>query len=242
MNQSVPGTNALTHSPHFRTFALDGSFSRIHSVRPTPMPINTLGWNRVRYTLLAPLYDRVAGFRPQRRRSLELLDARPGERVLIDGCGTGADLDFLPAGVEVTATDLTPAMVDRTRCRAQGLGRTVDARVMDAQALDLPDASFDAVVLHLILAVVPDPSAALREAARVLRPGGRAVVFDKWVPDDADASLGRRAANLLTGLVATEITRKLGPLVRGSGLAVEHRETAGRGGFFSITLLRKPSA
>ena len=62
------------------------------------MPVNTLGWNRVRYTLLAPLYDRVAGFRPQRKRSLEVLDARPGERVLIDGCGTGADLAFIPTG------------------------------------------------------------------------------------------------------------------------------------------------
>lgn len=204
------------------------------------MPVNTLGWNRVRYTLLAPLYDRVAGFRPQRRRSLEMLDARPGEHVLIDGCGTGADLDFLPAGVHVTATDLTPAMVERTRHRAQRLGRPVDARVMDAQALDFADGTFDAVVLHLILAVVPEPVAAVREAARVLRPGGRAVVFDKWVPDDVDPSLGRRAANLVARVVATEITRKLGPLAQAAGLRIERRETIG-GGFFSIALLRKPA-
>lgn len=205
------------------------------------MPVNTLGWNRVRYTLLAPLYDRVAGFRPQRRRSLALLDARPGERVLIDGCGTGADLAFLPDGVAVTATDLTPAMVQRTRHRALLLGRPIDARVMDAQALEFADGSFDAVVLHLILAVVPDPVAAMREAARVLRPGGRAVVFDKWVPDDAHPSLPRRAANLVARVVATEITRKLGPLAEGAGLRTEHRETIGRGGFFSIALLRKPA-
>jgi len=204
------------------------------------MPVNTLGWNRVRYTLLAPLYDRVAGFRPQRRRSLEMLDARPEEHVLIDGCGTGADLEFLPAGVRVTATDLTPAMVERTRHRAQRLGGPVDARVMDAQALDFADGTFDAVVLHLILAVVPDPVAAIREAARVLRPGGRAVVFDKWVSDDADPSLGRRAANLVARVVATEITRKLGPLADAAGLRIERRETIGRG-FFSIALLRKPA-
>ncbi|WP_420129870.1 class I SAM-dependent methyltransferase [Longimicrobium sp.] len=204
------------------------------------MPFNTLGWNRVRYTLLAPLYDRVAGFRPQRRRSMELLAARPGERILVDGCGTGADLAFLPADARVVATDLTPAMVERTRLRAQALGRSVDARVMDAQALDFPDASFDAVVLHLILAVVPDPVAAVREAARVLKPGGRAVVFDKWVPDARQPSLGRRAANLVASVVATEITRKLGPLVEAGGLRLEHQEPAGKGGFFSIALLRKP--
>ena len=206
------------------------------------MPVNTLGWNRVRYTLLAPLYDRVAGFRPQRRRSIELLAPRPGERILVDGCGTGADLAFLPPDVRVVATDLTPAMVERTRRRAQALGREVDARVMDAQALQFPDASFDAVVLHLILAVVPDPVAAVREAARVLKPGGRAVVFDKWVADAKEPSLGRRAANLVASVVATEITRKLGPLVDAAGLRVQHREPAGTGGFFSIALLRKPPA
>lgn len=206
------------------------------------MPLNTLAWNRVRYTLLAPLYDAVAGFRPQRKRSLELLDAQPGEQVLIDGCGTGADLAFLQADVQVVATDITPAMVERTRHRAQGLGRSVDARVMDAQALEFADATFDAVVLHLILAVVPDPVAAVREAARVLKPGGRAVVFDKWVPDDREPSLLRRAGNLVSGVVATEITRKLGPLVAATPLVVEHQEPAGAGGFFSITLLRKPAS
>jgi hypothetical protein len=75
----------------------------------------------------------------------------------------------------------------------------------------------------------------------VLRPGGRAVVFDKWVPDDADPSAARRAANLVARIVATEITRKLGPLADAAGLHVEHRESIGRGGFFSIALLRKPA-
>ncbi|HEU4452546.1 MAG TPA: methyltransferase domain-containing protein [Longimicrobium sp.] len=209
------------------------------------MPINTLRWNRVRYTLLAPVYDLFTGivvsdFRAQRQRSLSLLDPKPGERVLVVGCGTGGDLPFIPEGVEVTAVDLTPAMVDRTRARAASLGREVDARVMDAQALEIASESFDAVVLHLVLAVVPDPVAAIREAARVLRPGGRAVVFDKWVPDGRSPSLLRRAGNLVTNAVATDITRRLGPLVAATPLRAEHTEPAGRGGFFSITLLRKP--
>lgn len=204
------------------------------------MAVNTNAWNRVRYTLFAPLYDRVAGFRAQRRRSLELLAPRAGERVLVVGAGTGLDLEWIPPGVEVTAVDLTPAMVERTRRRAERLGRPVDARVMDAHALDLPDASFDAVVLHLVLAVVPDPVAAIREAERVLRPGGRATVFDKWVPDDREPSAARRLLNLVANLVATDVTRRLGPLVERTSLRVEHREPAGVGGFFSIALLRKP--
>jgi phosphatidylethanolamine/phosphatidyl-N-methylethanolamine N-methyltransferase len=205
------------------------------------MRVNSNAWNRIRYTLLAPLYDRVAGFHAQRRRSLELLSLRPGERVLLVGCGTGLDLEHLPRGVEVTAGDLTPAMVERTRRRAEALGRPVEARVMDAHALDLPGASYDAVVLHLVLAVVPDPVAAIRQAERVLRPGGRAVVFDKWVPDHRAPSAGRRLLNLAARVVATEVTRKLGPLVAATALRVEHREPAGWGGFFSIALLRKPA-
>ena len=205
------------------------------------MRVNTNRWNRVRYTLWAPFYDWAVRFHGQRRRAIELLDLRRGERVLIVGAGTGADLPYIPEGVEIVAGDLTPAMVERVRDRAKASGRAVDARVMDAHRLELPDASFDAVILHLILAVVPDPDSAIREAERVLRPGGRAVVFDKWSPAGRAPSLGRRILNLFANLIATDVTRQLEPLVARTGLRTEHRETAGLGGFFDIALLRRPA-
>lgn len=203
------------------------------------MEINTNRWNRLRYTLYAPLYDRVVRFRGARRRSIGLLRLRPGERVLIDGAGTGADLDFIPPEVEVVATDLTPAMVERIRARARRLGRAVDARVMDAHALDFPDGSFDAVILHLIVAVVPDPERAMREAARVLREGGRAAVFDKFVPENQAPSLLRRALNPLANALFSDLTRRLGPLLEGTPLVLVHREPALLGGAFELALLRK---
>jgi phosphatidylethanolamine/phosphatidyl-N-methylethanolamine N-methyltransferase len=204
------------------------------------VPINTNAWNRFRYTLAAPVYDLVAHFGRQRRRSIDLLILKPGERVLLSGAGTGADLPCIPVGVEIAAVDITPAMVDRLASRAELLGVPVDARVMDAGSLDFADASFDAVILHLILAVIPDPVACIREAERVLKPGGRAVVFDKWVADEKEPSLRRRLANLVTNTVATDITRKLGPLVAETSLRIEHREAAGLGRLFDIALLRKP--
>ena len=203
------------------------------------MPINTNRWNRLRYTLYAPLYDRVVKFQRPRRRSIELLELRAGERLLIDGAGTGADLDFVPDGVEVVATDLTPAMVERIRTRAARLLRDVDARVMDAHALDFPDGYFDAVVLHLIVAVVPDPHSAVREAARVLRSGGRVAVFDKFVPEGHSPSALRRGFNIVTNALFSDVTRKLGPLLAATGLTVAHREPAFLGGAFEVALLRK---
>ena len=203
------------------------------------MTLNTNRWNRIRYTLYAPLYDRVASFAVQRRNSIELLALEPGERVLLVGAGTGADLPFIPDGVEIVAGDITPAMVDRIHRRAGRLGRPVEADVMDGQALPFPDGSFDAVVLHLIVAVIPDPAACLRETARVLRSGGRAVVFDKFVPDEQQPSAARRALNLVTNALFSDVTRRLGALLPGTGLRVVHRVPAGLGGRFEIALLRK---
>lgn len=195
-------------------------------------------WNRLRYTLWAPFYDFVALFGRQRRRSVALLGLQPGERVLLVGAGTGADLPLIPEGVSVLATDLTPAMLERARPRVRP---GIELRVMDGQALDLPGGSFDAVILHLILAVVPDPAACLREAARVLKPGGRIAVFDKFLPDGARPSLPRRLANAFTGALFTDINRRLGDILERSGapLRIEHDEPAMLGGAFRIVLLRK---
>ncbi len=185
------------------------------------MPSNV--WHRFRYTLWAPHYDRITKLYPQRRHSVGLLALRPGERLVIIGCGTGADLPFIPGDVQVLATDLTPAMLRQAQAHARP---GIDFRVMDGMALDLPDGSFDAAILHMVLEVIPDPVRCLREAARVLRPGGRLAVFDKFLPDGARPGLLRRAGLALLDFVFTSTNRRMGEILARSGapLAVEHDE------------------
>ncbi|MFA6563461.1 MAG: methyltransferase domain-containing protein [Verrucomicrobiia bacterium] len=204
------------------------------------MSINTNLWNRIRYSCWAPIYDLIAvPTRPMRRRSLALANLQPGERVLFVGAGTGLDLDFITAGPIVTATDLTPAMLEKLRRRAGRLDLAVDARAMDGQSLEFADGSFDVVILHYIVAVIPDPICCVRETARVLRPGGRAVILDKFAPDDGALPLWLRLLNLLTSFLATNVNRRLGPILAGSGLRVVHREAAALRGFFQIALAAK---
>ena len=196
--------------------------------------------NRLCYTLWTPFYDvfcRVLAHK--RRRSHELLGLQRGDRVLIVGAGTGLDLKLIPPGVEITAIDITPAMIQRLKRRADHLGLEVDARIMDGHALEFPDASFDVVILHLILAVIPDPVRCAREAARVLKSGGRAIVMDKFVRDDRKVSRVLRGINAALRLLGTELTRQLGPLLVGTGLRKVHEEPAGMGGYFKIVLLEK---
>jgi ubiquinone/menaquinone biosynthesis C-methylase UbiE len=80
---------------------------------------------------------------------------------------------------------------------------------MDARNLTFPDASFDAVIMHLILAVMPQPELGLKEAARVLKSGGRIAIFDKFLRDEEQPSNARRFLNLITGTLFSDINRRL---------------------------------
>ena len=200
-------------------------------------------WDRLRYTLWAPAYDAVvgaAGFNTARRLSIDRLRLASGDRVLIVGAGTGLDLDLLPTNVDVTAIDVTPAMLRHLERRAAGTGRSVVTRIMDARQLAFRDSSFDAVVMHLILAVMPQPERGLREAVRVLKPGGRIAVFDKFLRDDERPSLRRRLLNAVAKPLFSDLNRRLGPLTSGLRLVTEHDEPVAFGGTYRVVTLMKP--
>jgi SAM-dependent methyltransferase len=107
------------------------------------------------------------------------IDPAPSDLVLDLAAGTGDVAEAVAArGARVIATDLSPVMVEAARRRAIA---GAEHRVMDMQAIELGDASVDAVVSRFGYMLVPDPALAFRETRRVLKPG-RPLAFATWAP------------------------------------------------------------
>ena len=131
-----------------------------------------MGWEAERETVSAvnaPVTDALVA----------AIDPGPSDLVLDLAAGTGDVAEAVAAcGARVIATDLSPVMVEAARRR--GIAGA-EHRVMDMQAIELADASVDAVVSRFGYMLVPDPALALRETRRVLTPGGR-LAFATWAP------------------------------------------------------------
>lgn len=198
-------------------------------------------WNQWIYRLWAPIYDLTINhfFMPGRKRAIELLALKPGERVLILGIGTGADLPLLPTGIEAVGIDTSPEMLAKARAKLPLVPAHVCLIQGDAQRCLVEAQSFDAVILNLILSVIPDGQVCLAAALAALKPTGRAVVFDKFLPDNAHPSFGRRILNGFSTLLGTDINRRFGELSAGCACVITHDEPSLVHGMYRIKLLSK---
>jgi ubiquinone/menaquinone biosynthesis C-methylase UbiE len=144
--------------------------------------------------------------------------------------GGGRNLPFYPEDIRLTGIDFSPQMLQLARQQAERLGRRVDLRLGDAQALDLPDACFDTVVCTLSLCAIPDHRRAIAEMRRVLRPGGRLLLLDHVA---AEPRLGRAIQWLLERITVPlggeHLRRRPLLQVQAEGFDVERHERYKRG-------------
>lgn len=175
-------------------------------------------------TLVEALY-RIGDAERRRRIVREALSATPGERIIDVGCGPGfycAELaeEVGPSGA-VVGIDSSPPMLELAARRCAGHDG-VELYPGDAIALPVDDAGFDAALCVQVLEYAPDPTAALAEMHRALRPGGRVVVWDVdwatvslYAPEPALTDRVLRAWD--EHVSHPSLPRTLGPRLRSAG-------------------------
>jgi ubiquinone/menaquinone biosynthesis C-methylase UbiE len=195
------------------------------------------------YEKEAPKYDRQMRFFEWLLfgNGREWVCSQAEGEVLEIAVGTGRNLPYYPDGVRLSGVELSPAMLEIARTRARELGREIDLRVGDAQALEFPDESFDSVVCTLSLCTIPDDRAAVAEVRRVLRPGGRFLLLEHVRSPLLPIRTAERLLEpLMLRFEADHLTREPLEHLRAEGFAIERLERS-KLGIVERVAARKPA-
>ena len=140
------------------------------------------------YRLFSGSYDLVFGpvFHPGRKDAVCIANDRPGQRILEVGVGTGLSLPHFRPDSRVTGIDVSTEMLAKAQRRAKRLrlAHVEDLQVMDAENLEFPDSSFDAVLALYVASVVPNPARFAAEMRRVCIPRGSIVVVNHFTSEN----------------------------------------------------------
>jgi phosphatidylethanolamine/phosphatidyl-N-methylethanolamine N-methyltransferase len=153
------------------------------------------------YRLFSGSYDIVFGpvFHPGRKAAVRIANDRPGQHILEVGVGTGLSLPHFRADSRVTGIDVSGEMLAKARRRAERrrLSHVEGLHLMDAEHLEFPDNSFDAVLALYVASVVPNPARFAAEMRRVCIPGGTIVVVNHFTSENPPARfIEKRLAGL----------------------------------------------
>jgi ubiquinone/menaquinone biosynthesis C-methylase UbiE len=151
-----------------------------------------------------------------------LFSELPEGRILEIGIGTGANIEHYPrTNRAYVGIDISPNMLKRTKDRADKLNISIELKIMDAQHMDFPDNTFDAVVSSCVFCSVPDPLQGLKEAQRVLKKHGIALFLEHMRPEGKTLGKVFDTINPLTRkLVGVNINRRTVQTIKNAGFEI----------------------
>lgn len=145
------------------------------------------------------------------------LFAKAEGRVLLVAAGTGADFAHFPDGLDITAIDFSPKMVERAKEKARHYPGRLDIVQADVQRLPFPDDSFDTVVTSCTFCSVPEPVKGLRELHRVLRPDSQLLMFEHVRPGNFLLGLMMDLMTVVSRMVGPDLNRRTADNIRRAG-------------------------
>lgn len=146
-------------------------------------------------------------------------------KVLHVGVGTGMEILNFPPDLDITCVDLSPKMLERARWRGTQYQGKVHFALMNAESLAFPDNTFDTAVAVCVFCTVAHPVAGLEELRRVLKPGGKLLMFEHVLSKNPVYGLSLRFMSLLTeALEGTHLDRDTVANVRKAGFTLEYEK------------------
>ncbi len=208
-------------------------------MKPAPARMSEPSTGRM-YDLWALFYDHTFGALVRRRQvlAIEQLRARPGDRVLDIGVGTGMTLRHYPDNVTVVGMDLSGGMLGKAAQKVDELGLK-QCRLVQADAMRPPfaDGSFDHIVISHTISVVSDPQKLVAWATRLLKPGGRIIVLNHFMSPNPVVSWFERVLNPLCVKIGWRSDLSLEDCMSGADLHVQYRFKMAAFDFWQIVVL-----
>lgn len=148
------------------------------------------------------------------------LFAKARGRTLLVAAGTGIDFKYFPAGLDVTAIDFSPRMLELAEKRVGQSASPISLVRADVTDLGFGDGTFDTVVTSCTFCSVPDPVKGLREVRRVLKDQGRLLMFEHVRPSNPYLGLMMDLMNPVVRMIGPDINRRTADNVRAAGFRI----------------------
>lgn len=194
------------------------------------------------YKRWAPIYDRTFGAITNRgrKRAVEHINTQSGS-VLEVGVGTGLALPLYKPELRVTGIDFSDDMLAKAEEKVtdQALAHVSELRQMDARSLDFPDACFDMVAAMHVLSVVPEPERVMSEIARVLKPGGQAVITNHFKRETGFLAFMERVSAPLENLLGWHSDFEIETVLQEQNLNVTEQSPIPPMGMMTFLVLQK---